>query len=1249
MDYQLENLGDERFQEVCQALLARAYPETQCFPVGQRDAGRDAVVFLSRNAPDEFAVYQVKYVRKPLAEKDPHKWLIGILQEEMPKVKKLVPKGARAFYLLTNIPGTAFPDSGSIDAAARLINATLDLPSHCWWRDDINRRLDDAWDVKWAYPEILSGPDVLRFVVEHGLGEHAERRTNALRAFVGSQFEMDQEVRFKQVELQNQLLDLFIDVPALFRERPSRRSIPDREYRAFHIVAHQNRVADEFPFPREGASVGAATLLLHPLIQHYVPHIVLEGAPGQGKSTIVQYICQIHRQRMLGVTMEDPRIPEKHRTVPIRLPFKVDLRDFALWLKKKDPFSTDDANDTPHNWHKSLEGFLAALVRHGAGGAEFSIADLLAVARLSALLLVFDGLDEVAEIETRRDVVDEITKGVTRLRENAASLQTVVTSRPAAFANSPGLPERTFRYFELSSITRPLIDAYTAKWIKARRLQGREASDVRRILRDKLGQPHLRELARNPMQLAILLSLIHTRGSSLPDKRTALYDSYVELFFNREAEKSDVVRAHRDLLIDIHRYLAWILHAEAQTAAASGSIRVERLKELVATYLRDEGRDPTLGTMLFTGMVERVVALVSRVEGTYEFEVQPLREYFAARHLYNTANYSPPGNPQRGTLPDRFHAMARDFYWLNVARFYAGCYNKGELPSLVDGLEELAREDGYRHTSHPRMLAATLLADWVFAQHPKSMRKVVAMIVDGVGLRNVLSGVSGGHRRPEMMVLPPGNGKEELLDRCFTMLELSQPQDFANSLVDLINANATHLEKSEAWATRFRAIDRRKRTEWIRYGLHLGILRDMSEEQLEEATADMPIDLRRMALIIRAGKAAFYERTEQLFRTAVESVLDSYVVLPSGKPPQSLVEGLGQALDTFRYAYSFSSREPRPLKDVVARMMGPWFDDDQGAVSPGPAYPMAHKAREFLDTARECSNRTAREWATELRPWETLVEKGRTLFGDRWAIHRVAAVAAGIRAKDETGAGYASLLDHAAPLCRRARWARLKAGNATWWREQLAAASADCDVMFVLLMALTWGGPTVLAKLAGEIDGMIAGLPREDWSRLYRGIEHARLGSGRSHELIDLKALSLPPSLDARTVGALGLRVTSEVADALYDRFLTDYQGCDVAVLGFCQNAVIRRAESDPSTWQNGLALVARSYAKGAVGDRYFGYHFARNALSLPLDVAREIVEHADTYPRELVYVAEYTCRMDVATRIDPVGEVAEQDGWFHS
>ncbi len=714
MDYQFENLGFERFQEVCQSLLVREFPSVQCFPVGQPDGGRDAIRFLRGVSADDFIVYQVKFARRPQAIEAPHKWLVDTIEEELPKIRKLIPKGASAYYLLTNVSGTAHPDAGSIDILNGMLTTSIDIPSHCWWRDDLNRRLDNAWDVKWSYPELLSGPDMLRMIVESGLSEDRERRTAAIKSFVRDQFDRDQEVRFKQVDLQSNLLDLFIDVPI----HSGDQAAPRRRH-AFHLGLRYLRqfqgMPEEIFETREEAAVGAATLLLSTEAQEHMPHIVLEGAPGQGKSTIVQYIAQIHRRRILGESVDFPSIPPTHRICPVRLPFKIDLRDLATWLTKKDPFSAADEQDAPVDWEKSLEAFMAAQVRHHSGGMAFSTTDLIAVARFSSLLVVFDGLDEVASVSRRQEVVEVIQRGLHRLKDHSVSLQAIVTSRPAAFANSPGLSEQEFTYLELGAITRPLINEYANRWIAAKHLDSRESREVRSILKDKLDQPHLRELARNPMQLTILLNLIHTRGASLPDKRTALYDSYMETFFNREAEKSAIVREHRDLLIDIHRYLAWILHSEAETTDNRGSIPTDRLKALISQYLAEEEHDFSLSERLFTGMVERVVALVSRVEGMFEFEVQPLREYFAARYLYDTAPYSPPGAERRGTRPERFAAIAKNPYWFNVARFYAGCYSKGELASLVDGLDDLATSDGYKFTNHPHTLAATLLADWVFA------------------------------------------------------------------------------------------------------------------------------------------------------------------------------------------------------------------------------------------------------------------------------------------------------------------------------------------------------------------------------------------------------------------------------------------------------------------------------------------------------------------------------------------------------
>jgi hypothetical protein len=116
MDYPFENLDPEKFQEFCQALLVKEFPNVQCFPVAQPDGGRDALAYfpsdrLQRNS----IMFQVKYVRNPSLEKEPHKWLTKILENEAPKLNKQIPSGIKQYILLTNIRGTAHPESGSID------------------------------------------------------------------------------------------------------------------------------------------------------------------------------------------------------------------------------------------------------------------------------------------------------------------------------------------------------------------------------------------------------------------------------------------------------------------------------------------------------------------------------------------------------------------------------------------------------------------------------------------------------------------------------------------------------------------------------------------------------------------------------------------------------------------------------------------------------------------------------------------------------------------------------------------------------------------------------------------------------------------------------------------------------------------------------------------------------------------------------------------------------------------------------
>lgn len=1209
----------------------------QCFPVAQRDGGRDALYF--RSSSRDFVIFQVKFVRNPWRDFDSKAWLQGIIEDELPKISALMPKGANAFYLLTNVPGTAFPDSGSIDQLNAAFKKTLLVDAFAWWRDDLDRRLDNAWNLKWMYQDLMRGPDIIRAVLESGNHEERERRSAAIRAFLRDEYDRETTVRFKQVELQNNLLELFVDVPLSTSGEFANRKQAQLYQHAIRVVPHSWRGAtppnDEIW--REEDTPGAADFLLHQVSSKFFPRVVLQGAPGQGKSTIAQYLCQIHRMRLLDIQSDVTQAPRRHVDTPLRLPLKVDLRDLSAWLSRTDPFAADEDAPPPAHWAKSLESFLAAQIRHHSGGAQFSVEDLISVLKYSAVLLVFDGLDEVADINRRQEVVTEVVRGVHRLEENAASLQAIVTSRPAAFANSPGLPEEDFVHLHLDSLSIEQIQQYADKWVVAKRLQSRESSEVKRILKEKLDQPHIRDLSRNAMQLAILLSLIHRRGSSLPDKRTALYDNYIDLFFSRESEKSTTVREHRDLLIDLHRYVAWLLHTEAEKGEKqTGSIGVERLQRVLTEYLAREGHDTALVTELFHGMVERVIALVSRVQGTLEFEVQPLREYFAARYLYETAPYSPPGEEKRGTKPDRFDAIARNFYWLNVTRFYAGCFSKGELPSLVDRIQELSRDTHFKRLSHPRTLAGILLSDWVFSQHPRSVLEVLELVTDKIGLHFVLASparrVGGG----APLVLPKRNGNDELVQKCFELLRSNPPRDFIYDVTDLIRTNATPSEIDRKWMdeeTRFRG---KSKTNWLDYGFQLGAL-----GRLDAATASRLLEEPEtydaaIAFLFRARQFHVIESSDKHVDKVIERILGGS--LRSPRQNVSILGHFAHAVEPWRYV-------PDPMIPGEMPLARSWEDPRHMPLKlvdfrPGSA--SLSSCAEFVKLAISLGQQKVENWRTKLEPWDDLVEFGRSIWGDTWHFAVMANFAAGIRSTDEQSADASELLDHRKSLCKRVRYARLRAGSPLWWSQQLRSCKSEYERRVCSLVSFTWASWGTLVKIRAELDAMLSSLSSPAWVELAHQVEFRFPWSEKklSPDLAELEGMS------ARFVTLLTMRSKPPIAREILLQYLSDYSGNDSAILTYCSELVVDLLPVDQ--WSNHLELLSRSYLSGALSRSYAYQHAHRGTRGqLSIEAAKVITDSPHKFPGFLIGLAELRMRDLASFEIRPVGDIAIDEKWF--
>jgi hypothetical protein len=1244
-DYLFEQLDPERFQHLAQAVLAKAFPDLQCLPVGQPDGGRDAIRWVE-GPSGKFIGYQVKFVRRPQDRGEVLDWLAETMERESKKVSRLQKRGMARYVLVTNAAGTAHMESGSIDRAQQILDG-LDVPAICWWRDDISRRLDDAWDIKWMYPDLWTGLDAVRALLESGLSEDYERRYSALTAYTAFHYDQDQRVHFRQIDLEKPLADLFVDVPTAIpmqHERRRKRRFNVQLLTALDRLASEPNVDDaeeeQYVAHHREFIVGAARLLLDSDVAAGMPFVVIEGGPGQGKSTLSQLICQAHREGVLARGIQ--ALPVQYRPRHQRIPFRVVLRDLAVWLDGQSPFG-DTEESLPHE--RTLEGFLAASVRHASGGANFDVSDLQAVSRVSALLVVLDGLDEVADIELRRATVRAIEQGVNRLKAVAASLQVVITSRPTAFANSPSFESSDFKYLTLLSLPTELISDYSERWIRAKQLTAKDGAEVRRALEARLTQPHMRDLARNPMQLAILLALIHTTGTSLPDKRTTLYDEYMRVFFNREAEKDEIVREHRELLVDIHRYLAWLLHSEAEIGGAHGGVlTTDRLMEALRRYLQSEQQPVDFVEGLFHGLVDRVGALVSRVEGTWEFEVQPVREYFAARHLYETAPYSPPGKEVSGTKPDRFDALARNFYWLNVVRFYGGCFSKGELADLADRVAELGRDPHLRDITHPRQLAAMLLADYVFAQQPRAVDDVVRFLFEGQGLRRIVVTASPS-RRHDALTLPVGSGREELVSEALAELARHPIADYALELCDTVIANTSLEERIDLWVGRALGASGSERTAWFTYGMWLRLLNRIDHSVIDQLLDDGKDVDRRLATLMAGGSVDYCHATTERSMAVVRSVLDGRRNF-LGAPNRSPLAAFASMLDTRSFDPVFLHRSQLGLGALQRRILNQSVRSlRQDRKEPLPAGNEAiDKAARVVDVVRHEARRSTEEWATSLDPWNRVVEAVRSEFGDCRLATRLAVLAAGIRSRDETYSHASDLLDRGESLCARYRHARLRSATTSYWTATLDRASRDTAVFEVLTPLFAWAGPSVLRELMPRLQKVLPTLSSMDYGQLVEVVRTVRTMS--QDRPLSIRSMGLPKRMHPRLVVLLAERCTETDAVGLYQERLARYRGEDSTVLAFSARMAMNNLK-EPEDWAEVIAIHRRCYERGVLPYLHVRSGREGRVPPMPLEVAKTIAKSPQAYPTEFSAAAEVILRERAAATVQPVAQVADSERWF--
>ncbi len=340
------------------------------------------------------------------------------------------------------------------------------------------------------------------------------------------------------------------------------------------------------------------------LLRHeeYPPNLVLLGAPGTGKTTLLKHIT-------LTLTAPTQDAPRLNKT-PIFL------------------YSRDVAQHVGQNPHYSLLQAIHALFRSRQITVPLNwLAHDLNNGRC---LIMLDGLDEVADPALRQQVVAWVQRQIQQHPTN----QFVITSRPFGYASNP-LPDALL--LEVKPFTLEQVRQFVTSWYEANEIktQGRDDAGVRRdaagratdLLRRLRQTPALLEMGVNPLLLT-MIATIHRYRNTLPDQRVSLYHEICDVFLGKRHEARGITyelspsqkkRVLQNLAYEMmRRNLRNITRADAADIIDPALKRVH----------------PQTSSEQFLQMItETSGLLIEHMAGVYSFAHQTFQEYLTAVHL----------------------------------------------------------------------------------------------------------------------------------------------------------------------------------------------------------------------------------------------------------------------------------------------------------------------------------------------------------------------------------------------------------------------------------------------------------------------------------------------------------------------------------------------------------------------------------------------------------------------------------------
>ncbi|WP_430250779.1 NACHT domain-containing protein [Neorhizobium sp. DAR64860/K0K1] len=426
---------------------------------------------------------------------------------------------------------------------------------------------------------------------------------------------------------------------------------------------------DKIPAPHRDSVGEKQTTVGYLPFRRSFDRAVILGDPGGGKSTLTQLLCyDLANQIVLqAANPQASGFDSRDQKLPIR----VILRALEKRQRQDPSYQIFD--------------YLVDEIRvYCDNDSQLATAFLRQTLTLGQVVILFDGLDEILDVGSRRTM----TVLIEQFSNAYASCPSLVTSRIVGYADAPLTED--YQIFTLSRFNKDEVRKFSEFLIRAVTGTKVQEAKVKADLFISQTENAAGDLRENPLLLGLMVYIFNVRGD-VPNNRPEIYKECSLLMFEKWDQRRDILfELPTDFdMLDLFGFLASEIFGEAETEdGVSEEWLVQRLRTFFNSWYEDKARSVAAARILVDFITGRAWVMCEVGPGVFKFTHRTFLEYFFARRLEEEAG------SVTALIQNHLLAKISQAQWdvvshlaLQIATFRSG-------PKSIQAIDALSRSAG---------------------------------------------------------------------------------------------------------------------------------------------------------------------------------------------------------------------------------------------------------------------------------------------------------------------------------------------------------------------------------------------------------------------------------------------------------------------------------------------------------------------------------------------------------------------------